>query len=105
QHVDAHGCAQHQDQEEQMATTTPINTETTYDVVILGAGPVGETLAQHVVEAGMTAVLVEHDLVGGDCAYYACKPSKALLRPIEVVNASRQLQGVRPTTLLVDDLL
>ena len=88
-----------------MATTSPMNSENHYDVIVIGAGPVGETLAQQVVAGGLTAALVEHDLVGGDCAYYACKPSKALLRPIQVANASQQLTGVRPTTIVPDELL
>ena len=88
-----------------MSTTSPINTEHHYDVIVIGAGPVGETLAQHVVAKGLTAALVEHDLVGGDCAYYACKPSKALLQPIHIANASQNLSGVRATTIVADELL
>lgn len=88
-----------------MSTTSPTNTENRYDVIVIGAGPVGETLAEKVVANGLSAALVEHDLVGGDCAYYACKPSKALLRPIQIAKASQHLTGVRPTTIVADDLL
>lgn len=63
-----------------------------YDVIVLGAGPVGENVADRVVRAGLTAVIVESELVGGECSYWACMPSKALLRPGA---ARRALVGVR----------
>ena len=67
----------------------------TYDLVVLGAGPVGENVAQYATEGtGLTAVLVEGELVGGECSYYACMPSKALLRPIEVADAAAHLPGL-----------
>src|SRR3954453_10061548 len=53
-------------------------TEQTYDVVVLGAGPTGENVADVVVRGGLSAVLVESELVGGECSYWACMPSKAL---------------------------
>jgi len=54
-----------------------------YDVVVIGAGPAGENAAQYAVEGtGMTAVLIERELLGGECSYWACIPSKALLRPV-----------------------
>ena len=52
----------------------------TYDVVVLGAGSTGENVADTVVRGGLTAVLVESELVGRECSYWACMPSKALLR-------------------------
>src|SRR4051794_20830409 len=52
----------------------------TYDVVVVGAGSTGENVADVVVRGGLSAVLVEAELVGGDCSYWACIPSKALLR-------------------------
>lgn len=64
------------------------------DVVIIGGGPTGENVAQYVVEGGLSAVLVESELVGGECSYYACMPSKALLRPLEVLGAASQLGGI-----------
>lgn len=51
-----------------------------YDVVVIGAGPTGENVADRVVKAGLSAVIVEGELVGGECSYFACVPSKALLR-------------------------
>ena len=68
-------------------------TEATYDVIVLGAGPVGENIADRAVRGGLTAVVVEHELVGGECSYWACMPSKALLRPAEAVRAAQQVGG------------
>lgn len=72
---------------------------TAYDLVVLGAGPAGENLAQYATEGtDLTAVLVEGELVGGECSYYACMPSKALLRPVEVADTAAHLPGLsRPT--------
>ncbi|MEV0764314.1 NAD(P)/FAD-dependent oxidoreductase [Nocardia sp. NPDC050435] len=53
----------------------------TYDVIVLGAGPVGENVADRTRAAGLSTVIVESELVGGECSYWACEPSKALLRP------------------------
>ncbi|HTV10592.1 MAG TPA: FAD-dependent oxidoreductase [Acidimicrobiales bacterium] len=52
-----------------------------FDVVVIGAGPTEENVAGRVVEGGLSAVVVESELVGGECSYWACMPSKALLRP------------------------
>ncbi|WP_394251323.1 dihydrolipoyl dehydrogenase family protein [Arthrobacter pityocampae] len=65
------------------------------DVIVIGAGAVGENVAGRVVERGLSAVLVESDLVGGECSYWACMPSKALLRPGTVLNAARGVAGAR----------
>lgn len=54
----------------------------TYDVVVIGGGPVGENVADRAAAAGLSAVIVERDLLGGECSYWACEPSKALLRPV-----------------------
>ncbi|SFP61263.1 dihydrolipoamide dehydrogenase [Geodermatophilus dictyosporus] len=67
--------------------------EQTYDVVVLGAGPTGENVADVVVRGGLSAVLVEEHLVGGECSYYACMPSKALLRGTEAIEEVRAVQG------------
>ncbi len=68
---------------------------TSYDVVVLGAGPVGENVADYAVRGGLTAVVVEAELVGGECSYWACMPSKALLRPVEALSAARAVAGSR----------
>ena len=67
--------------------------EKTYDVVVLGAGPTGENVADVVVRGGLSAVLVEEHLVGGECSYYACMPSKALLRGTEAIEEARAVRG------------
>jgi dihydrolipoamide dehydrogenase len=67
--------------------------ESTYDVVVLGAGSTGENVAATVVRGGLTAVLVEAELVGGECSYWACMPSKALLRGTEVLAEARAVDG------------
>ena len=70
-------------------------TEQTYDVVVIGAGPVGENVADYAIRGSkMTALLIERELVGGECSYYACMPSKALLRPLEVRAAAMHLGGL-----------
>ncbi|MBB4692720.1 dihydrolipoyl dehydrogenase family protein [Paractinoplanes abujensis] len=66
-----------------------------YDVVVIGAGPVGENLADRVVQGGLTAAVVERELVGGECSYWACMPTKALLRSSSALRAARNLPGAR----------
>ncbi|MET7289399.1 NAD(P)/FAD-dependent oxidoreductase [Streptomyces sp. NPDC005573] len=65
-----------------------------YDVVVLGAGPVGENVAGRARAAGLTTAIVESELVGGECSYWACMPSKALLRPVIVQADARRLPGL-----------
>lgn len=85
--------------------SSPAATDHQYDLIVIGAGPVGETVAQTVAGSGSSVALVEHDLVGGDCAYYACKPSKALLHPIRAAADTQHLSGVHPTRIVADELL
>ncbi|GGR84365.1 oxidoreductase [Streptomyces humidus] len=66
-----------------------------YDVVVLGAGPVGENVADRTRAAGLTTAVVESELVGGECSYWACMPSKALLRPVIARADARRLPGLR----------
>jgi dihydrolipoamide dehydrogenase len=66
----------------------------TYDVVVIGGGSTGENVAARAVRGGLTAALVESELYGGECSYWACMPSKALLRPVEVAAMARRLPGV-----------
>ncbi|MDT7695898.1 MAG: hypothetical protein QOI75_5265 [Pseudonocardiales bacterium] len=65
-----------------------------YDVIVIGAGAVGENVADYAVRGGLTAAIVENELVGGECSYWACMPSKALLRTPQAVAAARRLPGV-----------
>ncbi|MGV9194901.1 dihydrolipoyl dehydrogenase family protein [Microbacterium sp. MC2] len=69
--------------------------ERAYDLIVIGAGPVGENVADRAVQGGLTAVIVEAELVGGECSYWACMPSKTLLRAGAVRNAARSVPGAR----------
>jgi pyruvate/2-oxoglutarate dehydrogenase complex dihydrolipoamide dehydrogenase (E3) component len=65
-----------------------------FDVVVLGAGPAGEVCAGRLADEGLRVAIVEPDLIGGECSYYACMPSKALLRPADVLAEARRVPGV-----------
>ncbi|MFL5862685.1 MAG: dihydrolipoyl dehydrogenase family protein [Solirubrobacteraceae bacterium] len=78
-----------------MNSTRAAQDTQSWDVVVIGGGAAGENAAQYAVQGSeRTAVIVEAELLGGECSYWACMPSKALLRPIELVNAGRALPGV-----------
>jgi pyruvate/2-oxoglutarate dehydrogenase complex dihydrolipoamide dehydrogenase (E3) component len=64
-----------------------------YDLIVLGAGAVGENVADRAVQGGLSVALVEQELVGGECSYWACMPSKVLLRPAQVLHAARLVPG------------
>lgn len=64
-----------------------------YDLIVLGGGPVGENVADRAVQAGLTAIIVESELVGGECSYWACMPSKALLRSAQALRAAQHVAG------------
>lgn len=81
------------------------NETRTYDVVVIGAGPVGENVADRAHRGGLTACVIEAHLVGGECSYYACIPSKALLRPVHLQAATTRVRGVHPTELDVAEVL
>lgn len=70
-------------------------TEMTYDVVVFGAGPVGENVADRAHAAGLSVAVVERELAGGECSYWGCIPSKALLRPVLAVADARAVDGAR----------
>ncbi|MDW4571606.1 NAD(P)/FAD-dependent oxidoreductase [Microbacterium sp. M3] len=66
-----------------------------YDLVVIGAGPVGENVADRATQGGLRVAIVESELVGGECSYWACMPSKALLRSAGALRAARDVDGAR----------
>lgn len=66
-----------------------------YDLIVLGGGPVGENVADRAVQGGLSAIIVESELVGGECSYWACMPSKALLRSAQALRAAQHVAGAK----------
>ncbi|MEV5069138.1 NAD(P)/FAD-dependent oxidoreductase [Microbacterium sp. LMI12-1-1.1] len=64
-----------------------------YDLIVIGAGPVGENVADRATQGGLSVVVVESELVGGECSYWACIPSKAMLRAGAALSAARRVKG------------
>jgi pyruvate/2-oxoglutarate dehydrogenase complex dihydrolipoamide dehydrogenase (E3) component len=65
----------------------------TFDVVVIGAGPAGENVAGRCADGGLSVAIVERELVGGECSYWGCIPSKTLIRPGDVLAAARRTPG------------
>jgi pyruvate/2-oxoglutarate dehydrogenase complex dihydrolipoamide dehydrogenase (E3) component len=77
-------------------TTAPHTTaENNYDLIVLGAGPVGQNVAARARAGGLTVAVIERELVGGECSYWGCIPSKALLRPVLALADTRRVDGAR----------
>lgn len=70
-----------------------VEKETEYDVIVIGSGPSGRTVSLRSVKNELSVALVENELVGGDCHYWACIPSKAILRPPEALSEAQQVGG------------
>jgi len=64
-----------------------------FDVIVIGAGPAGEVIAGRCADGGLGVALVERELVGGECSYWGCVPSKTLIRPGDVIAAARRAPG------------
>jgi pyruvate/2-oxoglutarate dehydrogenase complex dihydrolipoamide dehydrogenase (E3) component len=78
------------------AAASTSSEQDTWDFVVIGGAPPGENVAQYAIQGSdRTAVIVEEQLVGGECSFWACMPSKGLLRPIEVLDTARNLPGVK----------
>jgi pyruvate/2-oxoglutarate dehydrogenase complex dihydrolipoamide dehydrogenase (E3) component len=68
-------------------------TQQHFDVIVIGAGPAGEVIAGRLAAGGQQVAIVEDRLVGGECSFWACMPSKALLRPAEALAEARRVPG------------
>lgn len=77
------------------AATVGVMRTREYDLIVIGAGPVGENVADRAKQGGLSVVVVESELVGGECSFWACIPSKALLRSGAAMRAAEDVDGAR----------
>lgn len=82
-----------------------IEVDETFDVVVIGGGPAGEVAAGAVAGKGLSVALVERELFGGECSYWACIPSKALLRPVELRHEAKRIAGLGEPALNQKEVL
>lgn len=73
--------------------------DTDVDVIVLGMGPGGEVAASRLLDAGRRVAVIERELIGGECGYWACIPSKTLLRPVQLAAETRAAAGITGTSL------
>ena len=63
--------------------------KTSFDIIVIGGGPVAQTAEARLSAAGLDVAVIQHELYGGECHFFGCVPSKALLRPVEAFEAAR----------------
>ncbi len=80
----------------------PGMSERNFDAIVVGAGPAGEVAAGRLADGGLSVAIVEPELIGGECSFYACMPSKALLRPGDILAEARRVPGAAEATGDID---
>ncbi|MGZ4697476.1 MAG: dihydrolipoyl dehydrogenase family protein [Oryzihumus sp.] len=76
-----------------------------FDVIVVGAGAVGENAADRAGRSGLKVMVVERRLVGGECSFYACTPTKAMLRPVHAAHAAQRVRGVAGAHLVPAEVM